>query len=350
MATIRRQVQMLFDLNKCLGCHTCTMACKTMWTDRNEGQQYMYWNNVETHPGRGYPKDWEQEGQSSGWASCGNTLQWSPLREIDSHYGAAWDYNHNQLLLTEGGSPPPFASKVSPSPAPDGAAAYASNWDEDIGAGDFPNGYYFYLPRICNQCSKPACVESCPRQSVYKREEDGIVLIDQDRCRGFRFCVQGCPYKKIYFNPLTNRSEKCIFCYPRIEQGQGNFCASQCVGRIRWVAYADNAQSNLYKLVHKWRVALRLHPEFGTEPNTYYIPPLSPPAYNADGKLGTGRRIPTPMLAQMFGDDCGQTQAEREARIEEIFAILEQERRKGTRSELVRILMARTDTEQIQLD
>src|SRR5512146_3059232 len=67
MAQIQKQVRMVFDLNKCLGCQTCTMACKTMWTDSNLGQMYMYWNNVETryggvdpasNHGRGYPRDW----------------------------------------------------------------------------------------------------------------------------------------------------------------------------------------------------------------------------------------------------------------------------------------------------
>lgn len=78
---------------------------------------------------------------------------------------------------------------------------WGPNWEEDQGAGEFPNGYFFYLPRLCNHCSNPACLAACPRQAIYKREEDGIVLIDQERCRGYRYCVAACPYKKIYFNP-----------------------------------------------------------------------------------------------------------------------------------------------------
>jgi DMSO reductase family type II enzyme iron-sulfur subunit len=347
MGTIDRQVRMLFDLNKCIGCHTCTMACKTMWTDRNEGQMYMYWNNVETQPGKGYPKNWQQEGALSGWNGCDDAakVQWSPLKRIESDYGAPWAYNYSDVLRTGGGSP--SGSVVVPFPEPAGTDAYASNWDEDVGEGEMPNNYYFYLPRICNHCSKPACVPSCPRQSVYKRKEDGIVLIDQERCRGYRFCVQGCPYKKIYFNPVTKKSEKCIFCYPRIEQGQANFCVAQCVGRIRWVAYADNADANLNKLVEVHRVALRLHPEFGTEPNTFYIPPLSPPGYYG-GQLGTQRRIPTSVLAKMFGDDCSQTLAEREARVDEILDKL-QWAKSNPGSDLARILIATSDYEQVQL-
>ena len=63
----------------------------------------------------------------------------------------------------------------------------------------------------------PGCLAACPRKAIYKRKEDGIVLIDQKRCRGYRKCVEQCPYKKPMFRGLTRVSEKCIACYPRIE-------------------------------------------------------------------------------------------------------------------------------------
>ena len=65
-----------------------------------------------------------------------------------------------------------------------------------------------YLPRLCEHCLNPACVASCPSGSIYKREEDGIVLIDQDKCRGWRMCVCGCPYKKIYYNWQTRQGRE----------------------------------------------------------------------------------------------------------------------------------------------
>jgi len=92
-----------------------------------------------------------------------------------------------------------------------------------------------YLPRLCEHCLNPACVASCPSGSIYKREEDGIVLIDQNKCRGWRMCVSGCPYKKIYYNWSSGKAEKCIFCYPRIESGQPTVCSETCVGRIRYL-------------------------------------------------------------------------------------------------------------------
>ncbi len=73
--------------------------------------------------------------------------------------------------------------------------------------GQFENTFMMYLPRLCEHCLNPACVATCPSGAIYKREEDGIVLIDQDKCRGWRMCITGCPYKKIYFNWKSGKSE-----------------------------------------------------------------------------------------------------------------------------------------------
>ena len=183
-----------------------------------------------------------------------------------------------------------------------------------------------YLPRICNHCANPSCVASCPSGALYKREEDGIVLVDQDKCRGWRFCVSGCPYKKVYFNHLSGKAEKCIFCYPVTENGGPTVCSQTCVGRLRaigvvlydldavtaaaetasvtdlvaaqrellldphearvsaaaekagipheWLAAAR--RSPVYALAKELRVALPLHPEYRTLPMVWYVPPLSP--------------------------------------------------------------------------
>ena len=93
----------------------------------------------------------------------------------------------------------------------------------------------FYLPRICEHCLNPSCVASCPSGAMYKRAEDGIVLVDQDQCRGWRMCVTGCPYKKVYFNHRTGKAEKCTFCYPRVEVGLPTVCSETCVGRLRYI-------------------------------------------------------------------------------------------------------------------
>ena len=100
---------------------------------------------------------------------------------------------------------------------------------------EYEQAFMFYLPRICEHCLNPSCVASCPSGAMYKREEDGIVLVDQDKCRGWRFCVSGCPYKKVYFNHQSGKAEKCTLCYPRIEAGQPTICSETCVGRIRYL-------------------------------------------------------------------------------------------------------------------
>ena len=131
---------------------------------------------------------------------------------------------------------------------------WSANWDDDLGGStatahldpmlkkiadkvkfEFEQTFMFYLPRICEHCLNPSCAASCPSGAIYKREEDGIVLVDQDKCRGWRMCVSGCPYKKIYFNHRTGKAEKCTFCFPRIEVGLPTVCSETCVGRLRYI-------------------------------------------------------------------------------------------------------------------
>jgi nitrate reductase beta subunit len=115
--------------------------------------------------------------------------------------------------------------------------------------------------------------------------------VDQGRCRGYQECVKACPYKKTFFNPMTGTSEKCIACFPKIEQGLQPQCFLNCIGKIRmagWVSRPEKAQPDnpIDYLVHVKQVALPLFPQFGLEPNVYYIPPI---------------HAPLPFLHQMFG-------------------------------------------------
>lgn len=289
-----RQLAYVFDLNKCIGCHTCTMACKQLWTNR-DGREYMYWNNVETRPGKGYPKNWEQKG--GGFETAGNLKTDGVIPPL-ADYGGTWDYNLEQVLLEGKGS------RVVPHEKP----TWGPNWDEDEGKGEFPNNHYFYLPRICNHCSNPACLAACPTKAIYKRPEDGLVVIDQERCRGYRYCVKSCPYGKVYFNLQTGKSEKCIGCYPRVEKGVPPACVAQCVGKIRFVGYRDDKDGPIFKLVEQWKVALPLHAEYGTEPNVFYVPPMNvtPPPFEEDGRLSDKPRIPLADLEALFGSGVNQ--------------------------------------------
>ena len=332
----KRQLAMVMDLNKCIGCQTCTVACKTQWTNRN-GREYMYWNNVETYPGTGYPKNWMELG--GGFDAAGD-LQPGIIPNIEADYGVPWDYNYDSLAtqnLIDGA--------VEPGIRPDQSPTWGPNWDEDEGTGNFPmDNYFFYLPRICNHCSNPGCLSACPRDAIFKREEDGVVLVDLDRCQGYRYCIAGCPYKKIYFNPKISKSEKCILCFPRIEQGLPPACAQSCVGRIRFVGFLDDEESQVYKLVHKYKVALPLRPDYGTQPNVYYVPPVdTPPKFDENGKVIEGsNRIPMEELEKLFGpavhDAIKTIKAERE------------KRKKTGESELMDILIAYQHKDMFRLD
>ena len=315
----KRQIAMVMDLNKCVGCHTCSVACKRLWT-RREGMQAMWWNTVNTQPGQGTPRAWEQMGGGfrDGVAQPGEL-------PTGVEFGEAWEYDFDEAFRA--GRPDAVLAPRGGDPE------WGPNWDEDQGAGAYPNSYYFYLPRICNHCTHPACLEACPREAIEKRDEDGIVLVNEDRCRGYRYCMEACPYKKIYFNASQGVAQKCIFCLPRLEQGVTTACARQCPGRVRFVGFLDDPAGPIHKLVNHHRVALPLHAEYGTQPNVFYVPPLSPPKLDAKGNPSGEPRIPTEYLESLFGP-----------RVREVLATLEKERarrRAGETSELMDLLISR---------
>jgi nitrate reductase beta subunit len=275
----KRQFAAVFDINKCIACQTCTLACKTTWTS-GKGQEYMLWNNVESKPYGFYPLGWDlqllKELEPQGWE--GGAYQGQTIFEAAPA---------GQRVL---GWRPDDLDYANP------------NVGEDDCAGQVENGanltvphmiWFFYLARICNHCTYPACLASCPRGSIYKRPEDGIVLVDQARCRGYQECVKACPYKKTFFNPMTGTSEKCIACFPKIEQGLQPQCFLNCIGKIRmagWISKPEKAQPDnpIDYLVHVKKVALPLFPQFGLEPNVYYIPPIHAPLTFLHQMFGPG--------------------------------------------------------------
>jgi nitrate reductase / nitrite oxidoreductase, beta subunit len=362
---VRAHVAMVFHLDKCIGCHTCSVACKNVWTDR-PGAEYMWWNNVETKPGTGYPTQWEdQESYRGGWKVTGSNgdrelglrcqskadsllrLFYNPNQPGLDDYYEPWTYAYQDLFDAPEGDDQPTARPVSLVTGEYMDIEAGPNWDDDLSgspvyAENDPNlaaltdeerAQLFeverismmYLPRICNHCANPSCVASCPSGALYKRGEDGIVLINQEKCRGWRACISACPYKKIYFNWKTGKSEKCILCYPRLETGQPPACFHSCVGRIRYMGvllydaervpdamkvpdsalvesqrlafldpfdekvceaarrngiseeFLDSARrSPVWKYVCEWKLALPLHVEYRTMPMLFYVPPLLP--------------------------------------------------------------------------
>ncbi len=390
---VRAQIGMVLNLDKCIGCHTCSVTCKNVWTSR-EGVEYAWFNNVETKPGVGYPREWEnQKRWNGGWERTkGGKIQprmgpkWRilakifanpDLPEIDDYYEPFdFDYAHLQTA-PEMQAFPTARPRSQITGQRMEKIEWGPNWEEILGGefakrskdvnfdqvqkdiyGQFENTFMMYLPRLCEHCLNPTCVAACPSGAIYKREEDGIVLIDQDKCRGWRMCVSACPYKKIYYNWSSGKSEKCTFCYPRIEAGQPTVCSETCVGRIRYLgvilydadrieeaasvdekdlyeaqlkvfldpsdptviaqARADGVpeawieaarRSPVYKMAMEWKVAFPLHPEYRTLPMVWYVPPLSPiqsaasmGAIEHDGVMPDVRslRIPVKYLANML--------------------------------------------------
>ncbi|MFN7917137.1 MAG: 4Fe-4S dicluster domain-containing protein [Vicinamibacterales bacterium] len=275
----KRQFAGVFDINKCIACQTCTLACKTTWTS-GRGQEFMLWNNVETKPFGYYPLGWD-------------------VQLLDQLGPQTWD-NGTYTGRTVFEAAPAGERVLGWTPQ---SMDYAyPNLGEDEISGAVDKGaaltlpqqiWMFYLARICNHCTYPACLAGCSRSSIYKRPEDGIVVLDQQRCRGYQECVRACPYKKVYFNPSTGTSEKCIACFPKIEQGIQPQCFVNCIGKIRlqgWVSPREQAREDnpIDYLVHVRKLALPLYPQFGLEPNIYYVPPVN---------------VPDPFLIQMFGPD-----------------------------------------------
>jgi nitrate reductase / nitrite oxidoreductase, beta subunit len=350
---------MVMNLDKCIGCHTCSVTCNNTWTNR-PGAEYMWWNNVESKPGVGYPKEWEsQDKYNGGWELQNGKLELKAggrinkllnifhnpdLPKIDEYY-EPWTYDYENLIKSPKKKHQPVARPKSQITGEHMDLKWGPNWEDDL-AGVYKTGhddpnikgiedkikfefektFMMYLPRICEHCLNPSCVASCPSGAIYKREEDGIVLVDSDACRSWRFCQSGCPYKKTYFNWKTHKAEKCVFCFPRIEAGLPTVCSETCVGRIRYIGivfydldkvaeaasmtnekdlyeahlgvfldpndpevikearkagYRDDwieaaGRSPIYKLAVEQKIALPLHPEYRTMPMVWYIPPLSP--------------------------------------------------------------------------
>ncbi|MBN9376037.1 MAG: nitrate reductase subunit beta, partial [Cellulomonas sp.] len=289
-------------------------------------------------------------------------------------YYEPWTYDYETLVDAPLGDDFPVAEPRSLLSGRPMSVEWSANWDDDLGGipeqgeldpiverirrasedkvrFEYEQAFMFYLPRICEHCLNPTCVAACPSGAMYKRAEDGIVLVDQDRCRGWRMCVSSCPYKKVYFNHTTGKAEKCTLCYPRLEAGQPTICSETCVGRLRylgvllydadrvgeaaavedpqdlypaqrsvlldpydpqvvaatrrdgvpesWIQAAQD--SPIWALIDTYEVALPLHPEYRTLPMVWYIPPLSPVVdqVTASGNDGEDHKILLTALSTM---------------------------------------------------
>ncbi len=281
----KRQWAKVVDLNKCLGCQECSSACKMWWTNR-EGGERMWWAMVETRPGPGFPRNWEQS------TARGRLPD-------DSDYGDVVNLKYDNLQSGNSSSEIRLL--------PEKELSFAPNWFADVGEGTDPVDTWFYHIHLsCMHCSDPACVKACPNRAIYKRE-DGIVLINQELCKGHKGCILACPYKRIFWNKALNTAEKCHFCFSRLEEDRPPVCVSACTAKAIFSGDVNDKSSRVYKLVHEYKVALPLHPEYGTSPNIYYIPPVLSARENGTLEpAGNSIRIPEKHLQELFGPDVRQ--------------------------------------------
>ncbi|MFQ5864792.1 MAG: 4Fe-4S dicluster domain-containing protein [bacterium] len=304
-----RQFAFVFNTNRCIACQTCTMACKSTWTF-SKGQEQMWWANVETKPYGGYPQFWdakilrlleEANPRKQVWLKKNGEYQFDGMTVFEA-VKKKFTPESSRVL----GYLPQDQEWNSPNiyeDNPQGPKGKSFQWDKEGVELPVHKTWFFYLARICNHCTYPACLAACPRNAIYKRPEDGIVLVDQKECRGYRKCVEACPYKKTMYRGNTRITEKCIACYPRVEGNDPESdrkpmetrCMAACIGQMRMQGlvkinkdgnWADDRYHPIYYLVRVAKVALPLYPQLGTAPNGYYIPP---------------RWVPRPYLRQMFG-------------------------------------------------
>ncbi len=143
-------------------------------------------------------------------------------------------------------------------------------WVEYVEKGNYPDVGRSFVPRLCNHCSEPQCVYVCPTGATWRREDDGVVVIDEDVCIGCKYCLQACPYGSRFLNPITGAADKCSFCQHRTSEGIEPSCVNTCIGRARIFGDINNLKSEIATRIAKNPTTV-LRKEMGTHPNVFYI-------------------------------------------------------------------------------
>lgn len=205
------------DANKCIGCLRCVEACKTENSVPGNPHQFRTW--VERYV--------YIEGESRA--------------RIDSH--------QDPTNIAASGAPNKYRF----------ANRYQNAKVEKA----------FFVPKLCNQCEHPACVQVCPVGATYQTK-DGVVLIDEKHCIGCRYCVQACPYGARYFNEAKGVPDKCNWCYHRITKGLQPACVDACPVGARVFGNTQDQQSPISLFIRNNRVQV-LRPESGNSPRVFYV-------------------------------------------------------------------------------
>jgi len=232
----------IVNTTKCIGCGLCVRACKLE-------------NNVPWEPH--YNRTWVERYR---FTKDGKVLIDSPKAGIDGFYNVKpedkeappVDYNKSGL--------PNYV------PLPN---------DSDVADSDIEKA--FFVPKLCNQCERPPCVQVCPVGATYKTH-DGVILVDQARCIGCRYCIQACPYGARYLvpdGPVTPSgqarvADKCTWCYHRITKGLVPACVEACPVGARVFGDLQDPESQVAKILAEHRIYV-LKPDLGTKPRVSYL-------------------------------------------------------------------------------
>lgn len=207
----------LVDTNKCVGCGFCVKACKTENDIPFDAHVSRTW--VERYV---YTKD--------------------DKRYVDSPDAALYGFTESRI---------------------------------DLGRGEFKEidpdnvGKAFFVPKLCNHCSSPACTQVCPVGATYKTD-DGVVLVDRKWCIGCGYCIMACPYAARFFHPVYHVADKCTFCYHRLSKGLDSACVNACPFGARKMGNIHDKNDPITKIIMNERVGV-LKDEFGTKPQAFYI-------------------------------------------------------------------------------
>ncbi|MBI3096729.1 MAG: 4Fe-4S dicluster domain-containing protein [Planctomycetes bacterium] len=126
----------------------------------------------------------------------------------------------------------------------------------------------FFVPKLCNHCAHPPCVQVCPVGATFSTKE-GVVIVDEERCIGCRYCIQACPYGARYLNPETHTADKCTFCYHRVTKGMLPACVEVCPTQARIFGDLKGKASPLQRF-ERMRKIHTLKPGLNTEPKVFY--------------------------------------------------------------------------------
>jgi len=204
------------DANKCIGCLRCVEACKTENSVPGNAHQFRTW--VERYV----------------------YLEGETRARIDSH--------QDPVNIAASGAQNKYRF----------ANRYQNAKVEKA----------FFVPKLCNQCEHPACVQVCPVGATFQTK-DGVVLIDEKHCIGCRYCVQACPYGCRYIDPRKRVVDKCTLCYHRITKGLTTACCEVCPTGTRQLVDLKNPKDPVHEFLRTHKVHV-LKPQMATGSKVYY--------------------------------------------------------------------------------